>query len=169
MIVHSKEHVTKLDDKCVQPNAVDIRASQLYVLQSTRTIVISEDKKDFADRIPAAIQIDNELQRHFWIIPPRSVVEYLTEHETEVPEGHAGFINIRSTLARNGLISQNGIYDQGYKGFIGGTLHNNNDHHIMLEVGCRVAQYYMIKSEGDHLYNGHYNQTRGLTEPTNAS
>lgn len=171
MITHSKEYVTNLDEKCIQPNAVDIRAANLWVLDSHNTVAISETgEKQFASRTPAAIQLDAMSMQQYWIIPPHSICEYLTPHEVVVPEGYAGFINIRSTLARNGLISTNGIYDSGYKGYIGGTIHNPGNRTIMLEVNSRVAQYYMIKADTEHMYDGFYNKTKGLIEtPADAS
>lgn len=171
MLIHSKDYVTNLDEKCIQPNAVDIRVTTLKILDPNdqSSIVFSESlPKMFASRYPAPIQQDAQSGIMYWVIPPHAVVDYETNHETEVPEGYAGFINIRSTLARNGLINVNGIYDSGYKGMIGGFLHNNTSHTMLLEVGSRIAQYYMIKSESVGSYNGYYNETRGQIE-SNAS
>jgi len=171
MIVHSKNYITNIDAKCIQPNAVDIRASALLVFNSGDTVLISEDApKQFASREPVISQIDATTGIGCWIIPPHSIVEFHTPHETTVPEGYVGTIVPRSTLARNGLMLTCGLYDSGYSGMVGGTLHNPGPRSIMLQHGCRIGQYIMYKAETEHLYTGYYNDTKGhLETPPDAS
>jgi len=171
MIVHSKNFITNVDEKSIQPNAVDIRASALFVFNSHDTVLISESQsKQFASREPAQQVFDGATGISCWVIPPQSIVEFHTQHETTVPEGYAGTLQIRSTLARNGLIMTNGLYDSGYTGMVAGTLHNPGNRAIMLETNCRVGQYVMFKADTNHLYDGFYNDTKGhLEKQTDAS
>lgn len=174
--VHSKDHVTNLDDKCIQPNAVDLRLESLEefvdlseagrAMMSWSTpfhqfVTISEDgPKQFADRRPASRTLDGKDR---WVVSPKSSYDLVTQHSVKIPEGMVGWCHIRSTLSRNGIILSGGLYDAGYNGVIGFTIHNLTDNVIHLDPGVRVAQFIMGASETAHLYDGYYNQNEGLS------
>lgn len=162
MIVHSKDYVTNLDEVSIQPNAVDIRVNSLSLIVAT-DISIGETSKQFVERTPVPIKVDRDSGTEYWVLPPRSSFEFLTPHSVTVPEGACGWIVPRSTLARNGFLIGNGLYDSGYSGIIAGTLHNISDATVSLEVNVRIAQFIMAKAESAHLYDGYYNKNGGYS------
>ncbi len=168
MIIHSKDFVTNLDDTCIQPNAVDLRIDTVERIkgtdswgQSNRINIFEDGKKEFFPR-------HNDVQT----IPPQSAGFYIGEgphqiesqHSVTIPEGMVGWLIIRSTFARNGLLLGNGLYDSGYSGIIGGILHNYTGGIVFVERGTRFAQFVMAKAETAHLYDGHYNQQGGYSK-----
>jgi deoxycytidine triphosphate deaminase len=166
MIIHSKNHVTNVDEKSVQPNAIDIRCAELFeILADDLRIAIGENvpKKFFPQRKlePQKVQGPDGPYINAWHIEPRTSYQFETNHEVDIPEGMAGWLIIRSTLSRNGIIMSGGLYDSGYKGMIGGTIHNLTDGSFFLEENCRIGQFLMSDSETAHLYDGHYNKNGG--------
>lgn len=164
MIVHSKDFVTNLDEACIQPNAVDLRIDTVERISaaSSHSINIFEDgKKQFFPR--QLVQRTNgvELTSEFYIDQGPHQVE--SQHSVTIPEGMVGWLIIRSTFARNGLLLGNGLYDSGYSGVIGGILHNYTGGIVNVERGTRFAQFVLAKAETAHLYAGHYNQNGGLS------
>lgn len=164
MIIHSKNHVTNLDDKCIQPNAVDIRCAELFEIQANdMRITISEGKKEFFPQRQLHAETVLGLSKPIkaWRLDPRRSYQFETSHAVKIPEGMAGWLIIRSTLSRNGIIMSGGLYDAGYDGMIGGTIHNLTDGAFFLEENVRIGQFIMSDSETSHLYDGHYNSNGG--------
>ncbi len=161
MIIHSQNHVTELDDKCIQPNAVDIRINELIKVEGQDFAVFIHEqggKQFFPQK-----NIDTEplMNGNYFRLDPRTTYLYETKHRVTIPNGMVGWQQVRSTLARNGLIITGGLYDAGYSGFIGGQIHNMTDGTVFIEHNCRIAQFIMSASETSHLYDGHYNKTEG--------
>jgi deoxycytidine triphosphate deaminase len=160
-LVHSKNYVTNVDEKSIQPNAVDIRCAELmHIVPDNGYLTISESgpKEFWPQLIPPETQ---NVEGKYWVLSPRSSYQFETNHQVVVPEGMAGWLIIRSTLSRNGIIMSGGLYDGGYNGMIGGTIHNLTDGRVRLEKNCRIGQFIMAESETAHLYDGHYNKNGG--------
>jgi deoxycytidine triphosphate deaminase len=149
MFVHSKAYVTNVDEVSIQPNAVDLRVSSFAKIQPGR-IRIGETTKQFLLRDLVDLQDDT------YKLDPRSSYDFETDHRVTIPEGMVGWLVIRSTFARNGLLVGNGLYDSLYSGSIGGVIHNLTDGQIVLEKNIRIAQFVMAKAEMSHPYTGFY-------------
>jgi deoxycytidine triphosphate deaminase len=161
-LVHSKNFVTNIDEKSIQPNAVDIRCSRLLEIRPDKTLAISEScPKEFSNRWVVPIGLRSPDGIEWWTINKNSSYEFETKHEVNIPEGMAGWLIIRSTLSRNGIIMSGGVFDSGFSGLVGGTIHNLTGANIRLERNCRIGQFIMLTSETSHLYDGFYNQNGG--------
>jgi deoxycytidine triphosphate deaminase len=167
--VHSKDYVTNLDDQCIQPNAVDLRLESAEVINNgdargffTQTIrIFDSGKKEFLNRSPAP-RFGGKHQG--FILGPSRSFDIVTKHSVKIPEGMVGWCHIRSTLSRNGIILSGGLYDAGYDGIIGFTIHNMTNNDIYLEDNVRIAQFIMATAETSHQYDGYYNQNRGFSK-----
>lgn len=157
MIVHSKQFIKNpesLDEKCIQPNAIDIRIQRLWKVIPGNVAVFSEESRPFRPRDEVPLYLRSELKDVWELLP--GVYDFETDHFVEVPEGIAGWIVGRSTLIRNGLIVASGIYDSGFKNKIGGMIHVTSGP-VMLQRNTRIAQFITFSAETNHLYNGVYN------------
>lgn len=164
MLIHAKNHATNIDEKSIQPNAVDIRCSKLFqIMAEDMRIQISESVKEFFPQreLFAETTLGFARPTKTWRLDPLTSYQFETNHMVNIPEGMAGWLIIRSTLSRNGIIMSGGLYDAGYNGIIGGTIHNLSAGVILLEENCRIGQFVMCDSETSHLYDGHYNTTGG--------
>ncbi len=61
-----------------------------------------------------------------------------------IPQGHAGLICDRSSLARRGLKTAGGVIDAGYRGELGVVLWNISGRKELLKRGERVAQLLIV-------------------------
>jgi dUTP pyrophosphatase len=162
-IIHSKKHVTNLDQECIQPNAVDLRIQDIFHINGRGTdgkgwLEINETSpKQFIDRLPC-FQWDDSTY-----LEPGECYDIVSQHNVTIPEGMVGWLVIRSTFARNGCLLGNGLYDSGYVGSIGGILHNLSRAPIQVSRGVRFAQFIMASAETSHGYNGYYNTQGGTS------
>ena len=140
------------DDKQIQPNAVDITADRMFQVLDSNVFEVSNTDKLHRNR--------GELTNpHFWQLE-RGVYDFLSDVYVDVPEGAVGWLVTRSTLNRNGLIVQSGLYDSGFKGNIGGMLYNLSGMARITPHTC-VAQFILADSESVGKYSGGYNTERG--------
>lgn len=58
----------------------------------------------------------------------------------EIPKGHYGQLNLRSSMAKKGLSAYMGIIDSDYRGSVSVIVQNNTEYHIDLNEGERFAQ-----------------------------
>ena len=152
MIVHSKDFVTNLDEACIQPNAVDLRLRSISVIGDQSCITISETTKEFISRIQL------KPKDGWFVLRANTTYDVLSRNDVHIPAGMCGWLIIRSTLARNGVILSGGLYDSNFRGQIGCVLHNTMNTDIQVESNLRFAQFIMAKAETDHLYQGFYNK-----------
>lgn len=139
-----------------QPNAVDVSVESVYKIGSEQFVLTKDNNK--THRTSQKIEPDDE---GFWVLAP-GAYEVITEAEVAVANGECGFVISRSTLVRNGCFVCSGIYDSGFKGKIGCTLHVTSGS-FKLQKGARIAQFYLITSDkSDKMYDGSYGTQSGF-------
>lgn len=164
MLKHPKmvtgvEVITNLDDKCIQPNAVDIRITAIERILDT-PFAVGEDIKLVRKNKPVklvsgGLNLGAKEQVKMWKLEPGSY-QFLTNHFVNLPEGYAGWIVPRSTLNRNGVFITSGLYDSGFNNYIGGVIH------VMcgtayIQENARVGQFVLVSADTYNLYQGQYN------------
>ena len=154
MIVHSKDFVTDLTDDCIQPNAVDLKVSKLLMITSEPFVLTEGHKRNRHKTEVPLFQDPQNKDKLIWHLYPGSY-EFETEHYVNVPEGTAGWIIPRSTLNRNGIFITSGLYDSGFKNFIGGVMHVGSGE-FFLSPKTRIAQFVTLQAETNHKYDGQY-------------
>jgi len=169
MIVHPlslDNIINNVDEKCIQPNAVDVRVSAFRCIDDidgmygdtgdyTNQLFCIDDKETVHKKKTAEIPTDDDGS---WLLY-RGVYEFTSPHYVTIPEGYAGYLITRSSLNRNGIFVLSGLYDTGYQGYIGGTLYNLNGR-LKIKKGTRVCQFVLLKSESIGSYEGQYNHSR---------
>ena len=149
-MIHSQPFVSNLDAKCIQPNAVDIRVSEVFAFTS-HSFTLNED-----------VTIHRKqalLPGPCWHLTTGRY-QFATEHYVEVPEGVAGLIIPRSSLNRNGIIVTSGLWDSGFKGYLGGTIHVPEGCVFELTANTRIGQFITWSSQSQGTYAGGYNQEK---------
>jgi len=71
-----------------------------------------------------------------------------------VPNNMVGFITHRSSLNRSGTIVTAGLYDSGFKNYLGAMLRTT--HPIKIEKNARIVTLYFIIAHSSNLYSGQY-------------
>lgn len=154
--------VTNLDNKCIQMNAVDIRVAKfsvidyydmLYSEHSNQIFEISEDETKHKYKASIEPELDSNGKK-FWVLP-KGAYEFDSIHYVTVPKGYCGYLVTRSSLNRNGILIHSGVFDAGFRGFIGGTLYNFGGM-IKVYENTRICQFLMGQAETVKMYDGQY-------------
>jgi len=129
-----------------QQNGIDLTVGSIEKIVSNGTIGL--DKTDHASK------------EHIYPfegifhLKKNTAYSITTQQKIKVPKDMIALVVQRSSLNRNGVFSQSGVYDSGFNNDVGFTLYCFNDMNIQLNA--RVAQIIFMKADSDSLYNGQY-------------
>ena len=153
-------NVSDLDPKCIQMNAVDIRVSELRL--------IDDYENPYSDYHNQLFEISDSETVHktksnpispnesgYWVLN-RGAYEFTSPHFVTVPAGYCGYLITRSSFNRNGIFIISGLYDSGFEGYVGGTLYNFGGR-IKMQHMTRLCQLVMASAETVKMYEGQYN------------
>lgn len=142
--------------KQIQPNALDFDIKKIHKFADTSTpFVISEATKQMRKLVELDIESDG-----YWHLTPNSEYDITSNVIVSVPEGYGALLVLRSTFVRNGCWLASGLYDQGFQGSLGCTLHTGSAP-VLVAPNTRVGQIMFIHSNttGGTMYAGGYNST----------
>ena len=145
---NSRSTLTNVEQKDIQPNAVDLRVSKFFRV-STKDFVISEDQKTHR----GSKEIEPDIDGWFYLQPGH--YEVIMENTINVGDNEAGWVITRSTLNRNGLFLTSGLYDTGYNGVMAGMIHVTIGA-ARIKKGTRIGQYLNFEAESIKVYDGSY-------------
>lgn len=77
-------------------------------------------------------------------IPPRSAMTFGTGVHVQLPKGTAGLLVSKSGLDAKHHITSTGLIDEGYRGEIRVTLHNDGDMPIVVDHGQKISQLVVL-------------------------
>lgn len=78
------------------------------------------------------------------MIPPHSARTFGTGVHVQLPHGTAGLLVSKSGLDANHHLTSTGLIDEGYRGEIRVTLHNDGDMPFIIDHGQKVSQLVVI-------------------------
>lgn len=140
--------LTNVQEKDVQPNAVDLRVDKILKVLSN-DFTIDEDQKVHR----GSEELEPDKDGYFHLEP--GAYEVLMENIITIGHGEAGWVIPRSTLNRNGVFLTSGLYDSGYKGVMASVMHvTTGTMHIA--KGTRIGQYLNFQAETLSMYDGDY-------------
>ena len=146
----------------VQPNAIDYTLDKAFRLEHDSTFMINEDRKVMrgsSEYAPGPIFMNGQkVEENGWIV--EDMIDVLSDMYVKLPEGVAAILVPRSTFVRNGLFTQNGLYDSGFEGHIGTILHNRGNNAVVGQ-GTRLGQVMFVEAGTAGLYAGGYNHAEG--------
>ena len=162
MIVHlagtQKKSILKgreLEEKEIQPNAVDVRVKKLLKIKP-KLFEISEESKTHRE-VQEVELVDG------WYNLEVGEYEIVSDFNIEVGEGEAGMLISRSTFNRNGLFITSGLYDSGFDGSVSCVLHVTTGD-ARIAANTRFAQFLVFQSETVGMYDGSYGQHQSHDE-----
>lgn len=135
--------ITPVNKKQIQPNSIDLTIKSVRLIEGG---VLTERG--------ATPWLTEMLQNQFFTLRGNKAYDIIFNEYVEVPENMVGFIVCRSSLNRIGAFITSGLYDSGFKNYVGAVLRTNNA--ITIQGGTRIATMYFIKAEAAHKYNGQY-------------
>lgn len=97
------------------------------------------------------------------IINPLERVLLASIETVEIPEGHVGLVQLRSTAARAGLIAPATYADAGFRGTLTLEVFNSNKWGIHLIAGTHLWNLVIVAAPLEPMYNGRYqDQGKGV-------
>jgi len=147
--------VGEISEEQIQPNGVDFRVQSVTKIYGRALIGVKETKM-YDD----GYLLKPDAKNRYWI-EPASAYEILSDMEIKMPANVVAQIIIRSSYARNGLFLTTGLFDSGYVGKIGATLHNMAVV-AQIEQNARIGQVVFHEAQSSHLYDGQW-QTKTTT------
>lgn len=150
----------KNPDKQIQPNAIDFTLDHLLFVNDN-TFVISEEGKQMRGNVDYPPVQNRQSGLYFWRLDPHSVYDGMSSMYVDVPEGVAAMLVTRSSFTRNGIFIMSGLYDTGFQGHIGFTVHNRMGASAMIGQGTRIGQIIFVESHNSSVYAGGWNHEQG--------
>ena len=159
----------------VQPNAIDFTLDELYLIEpsltyisNNKTLVQHRTRNKVSLVTPESLRDSHAFGNvteepnlaSGWFLAPNSSYDGTSNVYVEVPEGMAAFLVVRSTLNRNAIVLTSGLYDSGFKGHIGFTIHTKAGN-TFIEKGTYVGQIMFMASDSAGTYSGGYNTEVG--------
>ncbi|MGC9099530.1 MAG: dCTP deaminase [Candidatus Micrarchaeia archaeon] len=101
------------------------------------------------------------------ILPPRKQVLLSTVEYVKMPDNLIGFVELRSTWARHGLLMPPTIIDAGFEGTITLEVFNASPYRIRIKQGTRFAHiiFAVTMNRVRNTYKGSYKGQRGVFRP----
>lgn len=100
-------------------------------------------------------------------LPPLHFTLLHTLEYVSFPKDIVGFCNLRSTLARWGIIAPPTIIDAGFEGNITIEVFNASNVKLFLPINSRFLHVILVKAKGAEAYRGTYFQQTGVKLPKN--
>lgn len=153
------------DSKQIQPNGLDFTIDNVSSVDRDHFIIRADNSKKMRDRtqLDLVCRAPNEVLT--WKIRPEYYYDGMSDVYVSLPEDVACKLLIRSSLARNGIMINCGLFDSGFEGHIGFTFCSliNGDVNVdtYIEPGTRFGQAVFFKAESAYEYNGEYKHARG--------
>lgn len=144
--------------KCIQPNAIDFTLDRLFTINHMEMFQLSETSK----KMRGGTEVEAKLKGVdlSWLLGTDEAYDCLSDFYVDIPEQVCAILYPRSTLVRNGLFWTTGIYDSGFKGHIGGVLHNRSGL-ASIAKGTRIGQIAFVRSDSAGAYAGGWNHSIG--------
>jgi deoxycytidine triphosphate deaminase len=149
MSADSRSKLSNVLNEDVQPNAVDLRLSQVFRIKQDLFEISNEHKTHRG----TDYEVKPDPEGYFNLEPGN--YEVIMENIIHVGENEAGWVITRSTLNRNGLFLTSGLYDSGYHGVMAGMLHVTIGQ-ARIKKGTRIGQYLSFDAEALSSYDGDY-------------
>ena len=154
------EHVEPVAEGAVQPNGVDLTVDAAFeqrevgrIRRSGKTIGHRRAVAPVGGGESAGDDESVEEGADVLRLDPGGYVARYGER-IRIPEGHVGFVLPRSSLLRNSCMLNTAVWDAGYEGRGEGLLQVH--HPIEVDVGARIAQLVLARSDHEDTYDGSY-------------
>jgi dCTP deaminase len=165
MIKEKRIVVKPFVKEIIRENGIDLRLADEIAYHRT------ELGEDFVLDPSNAEQVKNlytiEKGKKVLILKPRTQVLLSTVEHIELPDHVVGFVELRSTWARHGLLMPPTIIDAGFKGTVTLEVYNTAPFSIAIKPKMRFAHiiFAATMNRVKNAYSGSYTNQRGIFIP----
>ena len=161
LIDEKKLQIEPFEEEIIRENGLDLKIGEEYAIYAFEHQVIDPSEITSSEHLfSKVIAKDGRI-----VIPPNRFVLLTTLEYVKFPSNVVGLCNLRSTLARYGLIIPPTVVDAGFEGNLTIEVVNNSGNYIVLRPGIRFLHVILVKTEGEVKYLGKYLGQKGVTLP----
>lgn len=151
--------INNLEDQ-IQPNAIDITIDKVSRINDNEEFILNQNNT----KTHRGRSNDVDVDANYWKLASyRRYLDGSSNMYVNLPINVCCFLFTRSTLIRNLVFIQSGLYDSGYKGHVGFILYSLANGVSCIERGSRVGQIMFITADSANLYQGTYNHEKNTT------
>jgi dCTP deaminase len=153
--------IKPFSNEIVSNNGLDLRiGSEVAYLTENAT-------EAYLDKSNSMQLFSKERKKKYIELPPLRFTLLHTLEYVSFPKDIVGFCNLRSTLARWGIMAPPTIIDAGFEGNITIEVFNASNAKLYLPVNARFLHVILVKAKGAEPYKGSYFQQTGVRLPKN--
>jgi len=161
LIKEKKLIIEPFEENIVRENGLDLRVGNEYAIYSFSEQVVDltkiENTKEIFSKVEAK---DGKIS-----IPPGNFALLSTLEYLKFPNNIVGLCNLRSTLARFGLVIPPTVVDAGFEGNLTIEIVNATKNYLVLKPGIRFLHVVLFECKGEAKYLGKYLGQKGVTLP----
>jgi dCTP deaminase len=150
LISQEQLKIDPLYPDAVRENGLDLRIGGEYAVYVREGVVVRPCELEDARHLFRIVKAEEV------VIPPRNFVLLTTEEHVEMPEDVVGLANLRSTLARHGLVIPHTVVDADFEDNITIEVDNKSPNTIVLKREMQILHLVLIRAEGRATYTGKY-------------
>ncbi len=156
--------VQGMNHETIRENGLDLRIDDVYARENPEYM---EKTVDIHNQDPERFQKVDVSLGGFIIINSGEFVLLSTKEFIEFPNDIMGSCNIRSTVARTGLMCPPTIVDAGFRGNLTIEIYNTTKKDIIIHVGDRFLHVVLsyLKTPCSIPYQGKYQDQKKVTVP----
>ena len=165
MIREERLIIKPFEKEIIRENGIDLRLDNEIALHNTKLgpdFILDPSNEEHIGKSYELMKNKTEL-----VIPARSQALLSTLEYVKLPSNLVGFVELRSTWARHGLLAPPTIIDAGFEGNITLEIYNTAPYGIMLKPGARFAHviFAMTANSVRNPYKGTYLGQKGVKLP----
>lgn len=164
-IKHKRLIIEPMSKETIRENGLDLRLANEIARHNpklNKEFVLDPSNVAHVKKEYIIEKNDEEL-----IIPAKTQVLASTIEQVGLPDNLMGFVELRSTWARHGLILPPTIIDAGFAGTVTLEVYNSSEHAILLRPGTRFAHviFATTLNRVKNAYKGSYLRQKGIRVP----
>ncbi|MCK5287699.1 MAG: deoxyuridine 5'-triphosphate nucleotidohydrolase [Candidatus Omnitrophica bacterium] len=143
-------------EKQLTPNGFDLTVGQIFEFDSCGALDFSNSERVVPECKQILAEKNNPEDRFGWWNLKKGVYKIKTNEIVNLPNDLIGFGFTRTSVLRMGALTQNGVWDAGFKGKGEFILVVENQYGIKIKENARIVQLVFFKVEETEEYNGIY-------------
>lgn len=153
-----KKMYSQFDDKCYQPDGIDLRLGQVCTLEfdCDTQYGITDTQKILPEHVP--MELTKCSLGEGWMLNPYSTYIFEVDRPIHINPNSAQFYLPRSSLLRTGINVITALGDSDFNGTLSFLAVNEANVPLFLEKGVRFAQLIDFNVDEAGLYNGDYQE-----------
>ena len=143
-------------EKQITPNGFDLTVEKIFSIDEAGSVDFSNNERVVPLGKEIAAKKRKEEDKYGCWNLPKGVYKIKTNETVKMPNNLTALAFTRTTLLRMGALTQNGVWDAGFKGKSEFVLIVENPAGVNIKQNARIIQLVFLRVEETEEYNGVY-------------